>query len=736
MNIGSLIRGLLGDSKPGEPKSLELREGQVVRGVVLNVSETGREAVVQIQGTPVRAELETPLQPGQTLSLQVGAPGEAGLPVLKAVPDSAAAAAMSVGDALEALGLANEREGKAILDVMRGAQLPLDKETAGRLSQLLASKPGPIPVSQWLEAAAVSLKRGLPLTAETVKGLQQAIFGPRLHELLAKLEHELEQWASGDLPDEQAPQLRGNEAAVRPSAQPASGTQPGAVGEAVARAAVSDAGLPAASAGQPSPRSVQGAAGGPGGASGAAAAAAAAQVGEGTVRAENAGSPAASAGNPGVSGGQSPPMPESALTGEAAGPAAEPEAPSPGGSAPRQAAAPEGQRTPESGGEAGSSVSRPMSGGVPETGTTAGTAVPVGRDSAPRGADSAAAAPGAALPGAPAGDAASDSAGAPAGRSMEAARADQAPPAPAGRAAAGSDPAAAARGGAGNPAVPAGGGGDALLAKLQGVLAELRRTQPQLESDRPPGEPAAAAGGGRASAAGADAPAHADGAWVARVLKLLGAEHEQQAVRGLAADPGQSPAAAQPGGPAAAAADGGLKGTLLQLLGSSDVPAAVKETAGQLVQQLTGQQLLLNTDRTTPFAQVTLFLPLRGPDGEETASVQIQSRRGRKGELDASNCRLWFDLDMKRLGQTLVDVQVVDRIVSLRLHNDLAWVQEAFEESREDIRAAVENIGYQLSGFRTEGLPVPAEKTGTPAGLNGGVAEYTPESYKGVDYRI
>ena len=31
MNIGSLIRGLLGDNKPGEPKSLELKEGQIVR---------------------------------------------------------------------------------------------------------------------------------------------------------------------------------------------------------------------------------------------------------------------------------------------------------------------------------------------------------------------------------------------------------------------------------------------------------------------------------------------------------------------------------------------------------------------------------------------------------------------------------------------------------------------------------------------------------------------------------
>ncbi|KUP24378.1 hypothetical protein AWJ19_14330 [Paenibacillus sp. DMB5] len=185
---------------------------------------------------------------------------------------------------------------------------------------------------------------------------------------------------------------------------------------------------------------------------------------------------------------------------------------------------------------------------------------------------------------------------------------------------------------------------------------------------------------------------------------------------------------------AEAAADT-LKGVLLQVMGSSDAPPAVKDAAGQIVAQLTGQQLLLNTDRTAPFAQVTLFLPMRGPDGEETASVHIQSRRGRKGELDAANCRLWFDLDMKQLGQTLVDVQVVDRIVSLKLHNNDPWVLELLEGRREEMAAAAESIGYQLSSLRTEPLPEMKTASGSAA-VAAKLAEYTPDSYKGVDYRI
>jgi hypothetical protein len=111
MNIGSLFRGLIGDSKAGEAKSVELKEGQVVRGVVLSVSDSGKEAVVQIQGMPVRAELETPLQPGQAMNLQVGPPGEGGLPVLKAVSlgEAALLSPQSMGEALESMGLTHSK---------------------------------------------------------------------------------------------------------------------------------------------------------------------------------------------------------------------------------------------------------------------------------------------------------------------------------------------------------------------------------------------------------------------------------------------------------------------------------------------------------------------------------------------------------------------------------------------------------------------------------------------------
>ncbi|CAH1193740.1 hypothetical protein PAECIP111892_01304 [Paenibacillus auburnensis] len=736
MNIGSLIRGLLGDSKPGEAKALELKEGQVVRGLVLSVSDTGKEAVVQIQGTSVRAELETPLQPGQTMTLQVAPPGEGGLPVLKPVSlsDATLSSPQMMGEALESLGLTDSKAGKEIIRAILSGGLPLTKETAAKLDAVMNAKPQGVPTSEWLESAVISVKRGLPVTAESVKGIQQAVFGPKLHELLAKLETELGAWVQQEednssggntitRPDKQATTSGAGVAASAGAAvEPASGNKAEdvrlAAGKGNVNAAVTDE---AAVDTKP-----------------------AAQHAE--LHRASAGKSEQAAGAAGIRTGDQ--EPEGAV---ASGVPSEGE--SAGGGALSKTGT--GKEQPVAGTVAAGAQAN-IAGSAEAEG--AGTVAKPGT------ADTARTPSAAGLQGNAAGSTGSEAAGTAAKPGAADAARVAGNPAPTeadGNAVKGADP--EAMGGAARPvaAEPTGG---ALLAKLQGVLTELRGTLPQLtEQAGAPAQPAAgnappgAAGQEQAPAAGAPrgdnpaasaqqpggapAPAQDTESWVGRVLKLLGAEHEQQAVRGGAPAAADVRTAAAPTAAALQPAIGGadaadtLKGVLLQVMGSSDAPPAVKEAAGQLIQQLTGQQLLLNTDRTAPFAQVTLFLPLRGADGQETASVHIQSRRGRKGELDAANCRLWFDLDMKQLGQIMVDVQVVDRIVSLKLHNNDPWVLELLEERRDDVAAAVESIGYQLSSLRTEPLPE-ADSASASAQTAAKLADYVPDSYKGVDYRI
>ncbi|KTD87532.1 hypothetical protein [Paenibacillus etheri] len=726
MNIGTLIRGLLGDHKPGAAKSLELKEGQVVRGVVLSVSDSGKEAVVQIQGTPVRAELETPLLPGETMNLQVGPPGEGGLPVLKPVSlgETVVVTPQSMGEALESLGLADSKAGREIVLAMQTGGVPLTKETAALLDAVMSAKPAGVPTSEWLDAAVISVKRGLPVTAESVKGLQQAVFGPQLHQLLSALEDQITIWA-GQIASEET-------TTTEPKA--GMGTSTGKLEPSVTAGAASGNNVGVVEGGDVEADAAQLAAKGNG--------QAASKVADGTVA---SGSTALSGGaSEGASGITTIMKPDEQgapvkvtlnlasdnetgiVTGKPAvlDEAAEGAQISKGGMITEPTA---GKTTPSmASGTLNSALSAQADGaassliGSREV-EIQGNALNLNKDGALNSAIHAdkSQAMNIDKSGAGIGGASVSAEGTTAGAAPQAA-----PPS-----------------------------GAALLAKLQGVLTELRGSLPQL-AVLPPADaaganpaPAAAAPRGETPAVTASPiqpdtapPADAE-SWVGRVLKLLGAEHEQQAVRGGAVAAAETARAAAGTAALGSAGVGGeqaadtLKGVLLQIMSSSEVPPAVKEAASGLVQQLTGQQLLLNTDRTAPFAQVTLFLPLQGPDGQETASVHIQSRRGRKGELDAANCRLWFDLDMKQIGQTLVDVQVVDRIVSLKLHNDHSWVLELLEQRRDDIKTAIESIGYQLSGLRTEPLPelkLSTELTNTHSKL----VDYVPDAYKGVDYRI
>ncbi|WP_179032180.1 DNA ligase [Paenibacillus kribbensis] len=706
MNIGSVFRGLLGDVKAGEVKKLDMQPGQVVRGVVLKVSEDAGEAVLQIQGSQVRAKLETPLQPGQTTTFQVQPASPSGMTVLKPLNDAANAPQQTVAlaDVLESVGLPDTAQNRALIQAMQKNGVPLTSENASSLQNALAKQPDNVELGTFVQAAAVAFQRGLPLTAESINGLRQAMFGPPLNNLLSSLEQELEtvlkQLGQGatstDQPVREATAVKG--------ADQASASSAGASSTGIADAPEAQAPVLSEDASAAAKQAEAGRAAG----------------GKEMLKGTQAANLVAAAGNEANAVATEPDAPTGAVAGAL-------------GTAPEEAEAAKGR---------GATVASDPGVHAPESGADA---LSGSRAKAEQ-------------PGVTTTTQLKDAGGASAAATTEAtdvkpaataATAERAAAQPAG----GSVPQSAA----GNAAAA-----EAPLQRLRTLLQELRAAVPPALGTAAPEQPAAeasqlAASAPRATDTAASQPAasvasstqltHTEDAWVGRVLKLLGAEHEQQVHR-AAAQPAQGAAAASkpPEGapqplPGLAAAAGGtvsadadtVKGALLQLMSSDDLPPALKEAAQQVVQHLTGQQLLLNTDRTAPFAQVHMFIPFVGPDGRETATIQIQSRRGKRGELDSSNCRLWFDLDMKGLGPTLVDVQVVDRIVSLKLHNDQEWAASLLTSGRESLNTALESLGYQLLSLRTESMPIRTEPDST---VSSEVQSYVPQPYKGVDLKI
>jgi hypothetical protein len=179
---------------------------------------------------------------------------------------------------------------------------------------------------------------------------------------------------------------------------------------------------------------------------------------------------------------------------------------------------------------------------------------------------------------------------------------------------------------------------------------------------------------------------------------------------------------------------------LLQLHALADTPPAVKDSAQQLLQQITGQQLLLSPDRTSMFSHITMMIPMYNDSRQQTAAVHIQSRKGSRGEIDATNCRLVFDLQMKSIGDTLVDVQVYNKIVSLHVHNDHDFVANLLDGSRDEIAASLHNVGYQFLSLKCTPFPEQTGELSAAAsgdiGRNADTTRYVSKPYKGVDIRV
>lgn len=686
MSIGPIIRAIAGENKPGAPKAMELKSGQVVRGTVLSVSEDGQEAVLKVQGVKLHAALETPLQPGQTTLLQVQPQTEDGMIRLKPIQGALNGELTGAGlsKALEALGLDNTPANRELLQMMQSAGIPLTKDNLTRLSALIAQRPGAVNLSEWIQSAGIALSRSLPLTAETVSGLHQAVFGPQLHVLLSSLEEQITALLS---------QIKGQGA--EGSKGPAAGT-----------------GLAQGTAGQPAANPpAQGAQGGQ-----AVTANANVNVNVGrAVESQSAGS----------TGSQTAPGMTAAASGSGLSQLQEEAAPL---AAPRQTAATpaEGTALPEGGRQmapAAKGDGRELLQKLQQVLTELkGAALTEGGATASAAAGKQAAAEG------------------PVAAGMASAARD------------GEAPAAASPAARPHPQTESWVG---RVLKLLGAEHEQQVLRAAAADGRAAGAPQAQQAAGQA-APGASLPPQAPQQAATTAAALAQQQPAQPAAAAAAAQQAQAaaeplPAQAQPGAAAAALAFtdvGGdeaseaavrdtLKGLLLQAAATDQLPEPLREAARQIVQQLTGQQLLLTTDRTTPFAQVTMFLPFTGPNGEETASVQIEARRGRKGELDAANCRLWFDLQMKALGQLMVDVQVADRKVILRILTEDEAVGAYLETKNEEVQQALNGAGYQLLSLKTEPLITSVEAEGEGPALDlGRTMTYAPAPYKGVDYRI
>lgn len=168
-----------------------------------------------------------------------------------------------------------------------------------------------------------------------------------------------------------------------------------------------------------------------------------------------------------------------------------------------------------------------------------------------------------------------------------------------------------------------------------------------------------------------------------------------------------------------------LKGMLLQLLSAGN--GRVQEQAGQFLQYINGLQLN-SVHETNGFLHISLQIPGEKLGLLQDIDLEFESRKTEAGEINPEHCRILFHLHLENLEETVVDMNIQKRAVTVTVYNDAENPADIFDSLKNMLKMGLEGLDYQLSMVQYRKLQKLENQVGniTPVQLTS----------QGVDYRI
>ncbi|MEK3886993.1 hypothetical protein [Bacillus sp. FSL K6-3431] len=161
---------------------------------------------------------------------------------------------------------------------------------------------------------------------------------------------------------------------------------------------------------------------------------------------------------------------------------------------------------------------------------------------------------------------------------------------------------------------------------------------------------------------------------------------------------------------------------------SHTVNSRSRDNAEQLLMRFNGQQLL--SIENGPVQQILYEIPLKLGKYETEMTLQWEGNRTAEGQIDPNFCRILFYLELENLNETVVEMQVQNRVVTLNIINDSNKLKPLADTLLPTLKAGLEQMDYILSAVHFKQPKVneldPIRKT---YGRN-------YDSYTGVDIRI
>lgn len=179
------------------------------------------------------------------------------------------------------------------------------------------------------------------------------------------------------------------------------------------------------------------------------------------------------------------------------------------------------------------------------------------------------------------------------------------------------------------------------------------------------------------------------GGWLKDTLFLMGYFHEAGLFSAL--KHGEEPNAA--------ASSDNLKAVLLSLLASDRSDESMRAAVNQALQQITGQQLQsIQADKA--FVQLFFTFPVRFGSALRDVEAILEGKRNKRGEMDGDYWRLAFRFELANIKETILNILVQKRMVTLTLYNGTPGIDRLVHAFRPSLSEGLAKWNYRLASLK------------------------------------
>ncbi|WP_313891283.1 hypothetical protein [Psychrobacillus sp.] len=170
-----------------------------------------------------------------------------------------------------------------------------------------------------------------------------------------------------------------------------------------------------------------------------------------------------------------------------------------------------------------------------------------------------------------------------------------------------------------------------------------------------------------------------------------------------------------------------LKPQLVDILQNQAASATLRDQAELVLGRMNGMQLL--SAENGPQHQLLMQVPLEFLGKKMDATLEWKGRMLENGKIDPDFARIMFYLQLDALEETVVDMQVQNRVVTISLFNNDTRLQQVANTFKDSLKDGLSAVGYKLSGVFVKTFE--EQKLSSPLKVKGPLLES-----QGVDIRI